>query len=91
MPDIAWGYRFREDIYDGECDCPVSYTHLDVYKRQILGISNEEKRARTISATPLPRQGTPEDVAGLITFLVSEKADFMTGQAVNITGGRELH
>ncbi len=58
---------------------------------KILGISNEEKRARTISATPLSRKGTPEDVAGLITFLVSEKADFMTGQAVNITGGRELH
>lgn len=58
---------------------------------EILGISSEEKRARTISATPLARKGTPSDVAGLITFLVSEKADFMTGQAVNITGGREFH
>lgn len=58
---------------------------------KILGITCKEKRAQTISATPVSRKGTPEDVAGLITFLVSEKADFMTGQAVNITGGREFH
>lgn len=58
---------------------------------KILGITSREKRAQTISATPLARKGTPEDVASLITFLVSERAGFMTGQAVNITGGRELH
>jgi len=58
---------------------------------KILGITVEEKRERTISATPLSRKGMPEDVANLIVFLVSERTDFMTGQAVNITGGRELH
>jgi len=58
---------------------------------KILGITSAEKRAQTISATPLARKGTPEDVAGLITFLVSERACFMTGQAINITGGREFH
>ena len=58
---------------------------------KILGVSVDEKRKQTISATPLARKGTPEDVANLITFLVSERTCFMTGQAINITGGRELH
>jgi NAD(P)-dependent dehydrogenase (short-subunit alcohol dehydrogenase family) len=34
--------------------------------------------------------GTPEDVAAMVAFLCSEDADFITGQAINITGGREL-
>lgn len=58
---------------------------------KILGISADEKIRHTISTTPLSRKGTPEDVADLITFLVSERAGFMTGQSINITGGRELH
>ena len=33
------------------------------------------------------RGGTPEDVARVITFLASDMAGYMTGQAVNITGG----
>lgn len=58
---------------------------------KILDISVDEKRKQTISITPLLRKGTPEDVASLITFLASDRADFMTGQSINITGGRELH
>jgi len=40
--------------------------------------------------TPLPPLGrfvTPEDVANIATFLASSESDFMTGQAINITGG----
>lgn len=37
--------------------------------------------------TPLQRLGTPEDVAGAILFLASEKADFMTGQVLSPNGG----
>lgn len=40
---------------------------------------------------PLGRLATPQDVANLVTFLASSEADYMTGQAVNITGGKEVH
>jgi len=40
---------------------------------------------------PLGRPVQPEDVAGVVSFLLSKDADFMTGQSVNITGGREIH
>ena len=37
----------------------------------------------------LGRGGYPEDVAKIITFLASDDADYMTGQAINISGGQE--
>ena len=40
---------------------------------------------------PLGRIGYPEDVAKIITFLASDEADYMTGQAINISGGQEMH
>ena len=58
---------------------------------RLLGILPMEKYQKTIERTPLGRKGTPEDVANMVTFLVSDKLNFMTGQAINITGGRELH
>jgi len=42
-------------------------------------------------ACPLGRAGTGEDIAGLVRFLCSSEADYMTGQAINIGGGRVMH
>jgi 3-oxoacyl-[acyl-carrier protein] reductase len=38
--------------------------------------------------TPLQRIGKPEDVAALVTFLVSSRASFITGVTIQIDGGR---
>ena len=40
--------------------------------------------------TPLRRLGRPEEVAETITFLMSERASFITGAVVPVTGGLEL-
>ena len=40
------------------------------------------------SIHPVGRTGTPEEVAGLITFLASEDASFITGQIYTADGGR---
>jgi 3-oxoacyl-[acyl-carrier protein] reductase len=39
---------------------------------------------------PIGRAGTPEDVAGLVLFLASADADYMTGQVLELHGGLEL-
>jgi NAD(P)-dependent dehydrogenase (short-subunit alcohol dehydrogenase family) len=46
---------------------------------------------RVLPTIPLGRIGYPEDVAKIITFLASDEAEYMTGQAINITGGQEMH
>jgi 3-oxoacyl-[acyl-carrier protein] reductase len=42
---------------------------------------------RVLAETPLARWGTPEDIAGVVAFLCSDEAAFLTGQIVNVNGG----
>lgn len=53
-------------------------------ERASKGMPLSKDRASTI---PLGRVGLPEDVARVVTFLASDEASYMTGQAINITGG----
>jgi NAD(P)-dependent dehydrogenase (short-subunit alcohol dehydrogenase family) len=54
-------------------------------------IKFEQLVGGVLPSIPLGRVGYPEDVAKIITFLASDEADYMTGQAINITGGQEMH
>lgn len=49
-----------------------------------LGMPSAEERVGNI---PIGRLGRPEDVARVILFLASDEAQYMTGQAINVTGG----
>ena len=40
-----------------------------------------------LAVIPLGRAGTPEEVAGLTTFLASDIAGYITGQVIHISGG----
>lgn len=46
-----------------------------------------EVRTHVANITPLKREGTSEDVAGLVTYLVSDDAAFITGANIDINGG----
>ena len=48
------------------------------------GLPDVHTRARNV---PLGRPGVPDEIAGVVAFLASDEASYMTGQAVNITGG----
>jgi 3-oxoacyl-[acyl-carrier protein] reductase len=41
--------------------------------------------------SPLGRLGHPDDVAGLAAYLASEDGSYVTGQALNVTGGMVMH
>ena len=50
------------------------------------GSTEEELRAMA-AALPIPRFGTPEDIAGLALYLASDAAGWVTGQTMHINGG----
>jgi sorbitol-6-phosphate 2-dehydrogenase len=54
------------------------------------GITVEEVRRKYESQVPLGRGCTYEDVCNVVVFLASEEASYMTGQAINVTGGQEM-
>jgi NAD(P)-dependent dehydrogenase (short-subunit alcohol dehydrogenase family) len=45
------------------------------------------RQAGPASNIPLGRLGTPEDIANLVLFLVSEQASYITGEMIDIDGG----
>ena len=50
----------------------------------------EEFKIQVKKLTSLGRFGKPEEVAELVAFLASEKADFITGSIINIDGGLSI-
>lgn len=54
------------------------------------GISVEEVRKLYIDQVPMKRGCTYEDVCNVVVFLASEQSSYMTGQAINVTGGQEM-
>lgn len=51
----------------------------------------KEIKEEAIRAVPLGRSAQPEEVARVVLFLASEQTNYMTGQAINVTGGLETH
>lgn len=46
-----------------------------------------ELMAEWVEGIPLKRAGQPQDVAGLVAFLASDDARYITGQTINVDGG----
>ena len=50
---------------------------------------DELSRQRIISHTPLKREGTPDDIARAVQFLLAD-ANYITGETINVDGGRNM-
>jgi 3-oxoacyl-[acyl-carrier protein] reductase len=48
-------------------------------------------RAAILENIPLGRLGQPQDVAGLVCFLASDLASYITGQTITVDGGMVIH
>jgi NAD(P)-dependent dehydrogenase (short-subunit alcohol dehydrogenase family) len=49
-----------------------------------------ERKAGLLAGVPLKRAGTPEEIADAIVFLASRKASFITGEIINVNGGKTV-
>lgn len=50
-------------------------------------VLSEDIKKHSLNMIPLKRFGKPEDIANVVGFLCSEKADYITGQIINVDGG----
>jgi meso-butanediol dehydrogenase / (S,S)-butanediol dehydrogenase / diacetyl reductase len=57
------------------------------WEAKLRKVPEEEVRPLYVADTPLRRLEVPEDVAGVVLFLASSAADFMTGTCVHVNGG----
>lgn len=71
-------------------DSPLWVNSLYKQYAERLGISEAEVRQRYIDQVPMKRGCTYDDVANLVVFLASDQSSYMTGQAINVTGGQEM-
>ena len=53
-------------------------------------LSEEEVRQKYVDQVPLKRGCSYDDVCNVVAFLASDQASYMTGQAINVTGGQEM-
>jgi D-sorbitol dehydrogenase (acceptor) len=67
------------------------WTQIDQDRSRLFGAKEGEAMAAFIQQVPLKRAATPEDLAGVVAFLCSSDADYITGQAINVDGGFEMN
>ena len=84
-------HRINVNAYcPGIVDTPM-WDQIDSYLAAQQQVPPGTVKERAVDRVPLGRLETPEDVANLVAFLASPDSDYMTGQAINITGGMEVH
>ena len=61
------------------------------YFAKFRGVTVEAYRAALAARIPLGRPGLPEDTANAVAWLASDAARYVTGEALNVSGGEEMH
>jgi NAD(P)-dependent dehydrogenase (short-subunit alcohol dehydrogenase family) len=87
---------FAPDRIHVHCVCPAPietamWRQIDYEEAPRLGFAPGTFTQMRLAGTPLGRLGQPADVAGVVAFLCSPDAGYMTGQAINVSGGLVFH
>lgn len=73
-------------ICPGIVDTPMQDRVLDEIA-PLRGTTRAQLEEARLKSVPLARTASPDECAGVVWFLLSEAAGYMTGQAINFTGG----
>jgi sorbitol-6-phosphate 2-dehydrogenase len=71
-------------------DSPLWVDSLYQQYARNQGITEAEVRQKYVDQVPMKRGCTYEDVCNMVSYLASDQSAYMTGQAINVTGGQEM-
>jgi sorbitol-6-phosphate 2-dehydrogenase len=86
-----YGVRVNSICPGNMLDSPLWVDSLFKQYARTRGMTEEEVRQYYIDQVPMKRGCTYDDVCNVVVFLASENSSYMTGQAINVTGGQEMH
>ena len=86
-----YGVRVNAVCPGNLLDSPLWTQSLFKQYARNQGITEEQVRQKYIDQVPMKRGCTYQDVADVVVFLASDQSSYMTGQAINVTGGQEMH
>jgi sorbitol-6-phosphate 2-dehydrogenase len=86
-----YGVRVNAICPGNLMDSPLWVDSLYSQYAKKWGISEAEVRQKYLDQVPLKRTCSYDDVCNVLVFLASDAASYMTGQAINVTGGQEMH
>ncbi len=58
-----------------------------IWHQRLAGVLPEQEFAAMRDATPMKRAGEPREIAGTVSFLLSDDASYITGQTLHVNGG----
>lgn len=93
----ALAFELAGDGIRINCVCPGITEATGVWDNvssdyvKTMNLPMDEIVKKFTSKVPLGRLARLDDVVNMTAYLASARADYMTGQAINITGGREMH
>ncbi len=93
----SMAYELAKSNITVNCVCPGITDNTGVWHQcsadyiENLGKTREEVVKQFTAKIPLGRLAQIPDVVGMVLYLSHEASDYMTGQSINITGGREMH
>lgn len=67
------------------------WDEIDRVQAERFGLEPGGWIRKTVESVPLKRAATPGDLAAAVSFLLSDDADYITGQTLNVDGGVEMN
>jgi len=85
-----YGVRVNAVCPGNLLDSPLWVDSLYEQYAKRFNLTVEQVRQKYLDQVPLGRSCTYDDVANVVVFLASDESSYMTGQAINVTGGQEM-
>ncbi|MBE7087619.1 MAG: sorbitol-6-phosphate dehydrogenase [Clostridiales bacterium] len=89
--------EFAESGVRVNCICPGNLLNSPLWVNSLFkqyaanqGITEEQVREKYINQVPMKRSCEYKDIEDVMVFLASDYSGYMTGQAINVTGGQQM-